>query len=73
MSLEDQAALLLPWSATDQLADEALTMGHQAERWKGASAGRTEPQNHPGPEVGTVHPCPRGPSLLHKHKVLDTK
>ena len=53
--------------------DEALTVGHQAERWKGASAGCTELQNHPGHEVGTVHPRPRGPSLLHKHKVIDTK
>lgn len=73
MSLEDRAALLPPWSVTDQLVDEALTVGHQAERWKGASVGHTELQNHPGPEAGAVHPRPWGHSLLHKYKVIDVK
>lgn len=73
MSLEDRAALLPPWSVTDQLADEALTVGHQAERWTGASAGRIELQDRPGPEAGPAYPCPWGPSPLHKYTVIDTK
>lgn len=52
MSLEDRAALLPPWSVTDQLADEALTVGQQAERWTGASVGHIELQDRPGPEAG---------------------
>ncbi|CAI9171537.1 unnamed protein product [Rangifer tarandus platyrhynchus] len=69
MSLEDRAALLPPWSVTDQLADEALTVGQQAERWTGASVGHIELQDRlptiRGPAVAAQVPrsCPRSPGL----------